>query len=1283
MQQQDLFYFDDYINESFTPNNFNTNIHLEDNSNNPSNTSRINDFGSKIGGARKDVYGTRSTQNAASIYANRQTDNNTNLDGSLNESSQLSELANQQTAQTDQTNLNDNNPTNRNNEQYRKSQYDFIEQHWPIKQVISNNNFNVFESAVVYALRNFAVQQVLETDHPLDIKQQLLESLQTIEPSEAFIYPSSSATEIVINAITDIEKQFNQQDKQNKQNSEHIEKIDLADIKCNAEQYFGQDLNHVLLIKNIAIDKWQHINFIGKDYFELDGQRHTFNLDYLPANANFNEIKTIKINHALNRYIFEQNWPMTDIAAIADDYEAACAYAVRNLAKNKALDSDYPDSLREKLTTTLKQANINEFYETGNNKDIAEVEFSMFVENQIKNLEQDKDIFNEVKTRKDGEEIFEHADVLVNIERDKWQHITTITTNYFDLDGPDGPRYQFTTRISKQEYLPRVSAKTTAINDALTEHLDHLYKLDNTQQQNEINKQNISNEHNEINQTRLSSKELSKIINDNYPPIAQYQLTAYEERILQRTGEVHVSEFAATNYAARNLAIHLIKEHNFSAEKAAKFLQTLKDMDVAHDLVFTERLVDPSLNQKTIAEFVPDTQQFVTEVRRFGSDLSLIHPEKWQHIDVIRDDYLQIAGKKHAFAVKLNTNTYHDFDEIQQIHRQRDSFVSEVLEQHIFDKQHNLTSKDKQLQFVAQTMLFTDLSNGVNDHQNNANALNKHNEKPNQNISTTIIYEKNDQSQTPLIEFKAVNSQQVASEYIKYNQLDLIALHKFNVEAQRVTNKDIRSLNNRVRQGKNHREGRDIPEYIFQKTFGFRAGEFGNSVPHKERQEMLNNAYDALMDLAAAIDVHPKALSLDGKLAISFGARGLGGINAAMAHYEPNLTVINLTRKQGAGCLAHEWFHALDHHLGKLKAVNATKMDDNSSKHTFLTEDKELLTNSFATQGIKEPNITQEQHNKQNERNENHEIKLDDRLQASFANLVRTLEQSPMMARAKAVDASSSNKKAYWSTNAECAARAFESYVIATLADKDRHNDFLANVATEDKFVKGKDRYVFPNADELPAIKQAFNQVFTNLQTHYLDSTVNLANNLAVNPLTSSYQQLINTDVLAKLDKLHAQIKQQHAQINQNEQSQAEAIKQTTDNKPAEQANQNISDQSKQEQSAKEHEKESITTEKIITTNDNQQHKDIKANEHIESDALTKANEVQTLQENKQESQQENNQTNKPKKRGYLYQYFTAAEKAIIASYDKNNSSNADKLIPPPTQTAEQGQSTKHSRSSR
>jgi hypothetical protein len=55
---------------------------------------------------------------------------------------------------------------------------------------------------------------------------------------------------------------------------------------------------------------------------------------------------------------------------------------------------------------------------------------------------------------------------------------------------------------------------------------------------------------------------------------------------------------------------------------------------------------------------------------------------------------------------------------------------------------------------------------------------------------------------------------------------------------------------------------------------------------------------------------------LNGDLAIAFGARGQG-LSGAKAHYEPDYGVINLTKMKGAGSLAHEWFHSLDHFLAR------------------------------------------------------------------------------------------------------------------------------------------------------------------------------------------------------------------------------------------------------------------------------------------------------------------------------------------------------------------------------
>ena len=112
------------------------------------------------------------------------------------------------------------------------------------------------------------------------------------------------------------------------------------------------------------------------------------------------------------------------------------------------------------------------------------------------------------------------------------------------------------------------------------------------------------------------------------------------------------------------------------------------------------------------------------------------------------------------------------------------------------------------------------------------------------------------------------------------------------------------------------RRDRDVKDVAFSEVFGFRGVEFGNWNNQADRQELLNDAYDGLLDLADVMGIPPKAISLNGELALAFGARG-HGLSGARAHYERERVVINLTKENGAGSLAHEWFHALDHYFAR------------------------------------------------------------------------------------------------------------------------------------------------------------------------------------------------------------------------------------------------------------------------------------------------------------------------------------------------------------------------------
>ena len=102
------------------------------------------------------------------------------------------------------------------------------------------------------------------------------------------------------------------------------------------------------------------------------------------------------------------------------------------------------------------------------------------------------------------------------------------------------------------------------------------------------------------------------------------------------------------------------------------------------------------------------------------------------------------------------------------------------------------------------------------------------------------------------------------------------------------------------------------PEALIE-VFGFRGINFGNWTKQSERQNFVNLAYDSLYDLAELLNLPPKALSLGGRLGLAFGAQGR---SKAAGHFIPEFNEINLTRKSGAGSLAHEWWHALDFYFG-------------------------------------------------------------------------------------------------------------------------------------------------------------------------------------------------------------------------------------------------------------------------------------------------------------------------------------------------------------------------------
>lgn len=114
-------------------------------------------------------------------------------------------------------------------------------------------------------------------------------------------------------------------------------------------------------------------------------------------------------------------------------------------------------------------------------------------------------------------------------------------------------------------------------------------------------------------------------------------------------------------------------------------------------------------------------------------------------------------------------------------------------------------------------------------------------------------------------------------------------------------------------QGPSHRTAHARPQ-DFLSDLTLRGGEFGNWVNQNERQLLLDKGYDAFRDLADAYEWAPAGISLSGTLSIAFGARG--DSKYPVASYSASRRVINLTKPNGSGVLAHEYGHAIDHALG-------------------------------------------------------------------------------------------------------------------------------------------------------------------------------------------------------------------------------------------------------------------------------------------------------------------------------------------------------------------------------
>ncbi len=222
------------------------------------------------------------------------------------------------------------------------------------------------------------------------------------------------------------------------------------------------------------------------------------------------------------------------------------------------------------------------------------------------------------------------------------------------------------------------------------------------------------------------------------------------------------------------------------------------------------------------------------------------------------------------------------------------------------------------------------------------------------------------------------------------------------------------------RTGTDYRRGRDIDGEELKETIGFKSIQYGNWLSDKDRISRLNQTFDAFKDMEQITGVED--FSLGGDLSMAFGSRGRKG---AVAHYEPFSNIINLTKKNGAGSLAHEWWHAFDTHIGGGKPY---------------TESTRYVDYQLS----------------------NRKVKIE------IVRLMGEIESAEFYQHSKRADRLKGKK--YFGTMVELTARAYEGYLIKTLGDKNIANDFLATI--------NQSSGVYPTDKDLQKLSPIFDEIF-------------------------------------------------------------------------------------------------------------------------------------------------------------------------------------------------------------
>ncbi len=332
---------------------------------------------------------------------------------------------------------------------------------------------------------------------------------------------------------------------------------------------------------------------------------------------------------------------------------------------------------------------------------------------------------------------------------------------------------------------------------------------------------------------------------------------------------------------------------------------------------------------------------------------------------------------------------------------------------------------------------------------------------------------------------------------------------------------DIPYSANEYRDGKIIEQGSELDDH-----FGFRGTEFGEWATKKERLKFLNLMWDAMKDLAVTIGSPDMGVSLSDvqRLGIAFGSRGRGKWSA---HFEPDTSVINMTKNRGDGSVAHEWAHGLS---------SMTNLVVNGGEHNglnIISDFKEALQYKYDLDTAREHvrNVLARKDYASRRRTAKQDLETAQKfLKTGWKSGYNSIRETTQY-KTDALHLDGGSAK-YWATGEEMWARAFETFIADQLGENinfylvDKDWVEPGNISKETGY-KGSP---YPGREE----RQYFNSLFTKLFDSIEWSKEGIPSmKEGYDPVTV---QIVN-EIQAEFDELIEELEEMQKELHQGEPS--------------------------------------------------------------------------------------------------------------------------------------------------